>query len=386
MEKSWEKIKNIVIRFKDLTTLGIANVVSNAISSVFWFYLASLLGSQNYGLVSYFIAIAGLTGTISALGVSNTVIVYRAKEESIQATFFLLTLLSAAVGSIVIYLLFHNAGMSVYIIGYVVFALATAEILGRKLYSTYGKYLVTQKIFLVVLALAFYYLIGPEGVVLGYAISFLPYSVKIYQGFKESKFSVGIIRSHFGFMMNSFSLDLSRTFSNNIDKIIVGPLLGFSLLGNYQLGVQFLSLGGLLPSIVYQYTLPHDAVGNRNKRLKKATILVSVLLAILGVVLAPIVVPVLLPKFDKAIQVIQITSLGIIPLSVNLTYFSKLMGMEKNRVILVGSIIYSTVQVIGIIILGKLFSINGVAASLVLASSSEALYLLILDRLFLNKE
>ncbi|MGI0060091.1 MAG: polysaccharide biosynthesis C-terminal domain-containing protein, partial [Nitrosotalea sp.] len=262
----------------------------------------------------------------------------------------------------------------------------TAEILGRKLYSTYGKYLVTQKIFLVVFALIFYYLLGPEGVVLGYAISFLPYSVKIYQGFKESKFNPNIIKSHFGFMMNSFSLDLSRTFSNNIDKIIVGPLLGFSLLGNYQLGVQFLSLAGLLPSIVYQYTLPHDASGNSNKKLKKITILASVLLAILGVALAPIVVPALLPKFDKAIQVIQITSLGIIPLSVNLTYFSKLIGMEKNRIILVGSVIYSAVQVLGIIILGKLFGINGVAASLVLASSTEALYLIIIDRFLLKKE
>ena len=78
-------------------------------------------------------------------------------------------------------------------------------------------------------------------------------------------------------MTNSYILDFSRTFSGQTDKLIVAPMLGFALLGNYQLGLQLLSLLSILPSIVYQYTLPHDATGRSNKKLKKITILVSVL-------------------------------------------------------------------------------------------------------------
>src|SRR3989304_6244168 len=98
-------------------------------------------------------------------------------------------------------------------------------------------------------------------------------------------------------MMNSYVLDLSRTFSGQTDKLIVAPMLGFALLGNYQLGIQFFSLLILLPSIVFQYILPHDASGNPNRKLKKITILVSIFLAILGISLSPIVLPVLFPKF-----------------------------------------------------------------------------------------
>ena len=54
------KISDLITRFKDLSTIGFANLTSNAISGVFWFYLASLLGTAHYGEVSYFISIASI--------------------------------------------------------------------------------------------------------------------------------------------------------------------------------------------------------------------------------------------------------------------------------------------------------------------------------------
>ena len=197
---------------------------------------------------------------------------------------------------------------------------------------------------------------------------------------------MSIIKPHFGFMMNSYVLDLSRTFSGQTDKLIVAPMLGFALLGNYQLGIQFLSLLSLLPNIVYQYILPHDASGNPNKKLKKATILVSVFLAILGITLSPVVLPVLFPKFKESIEVIQIISLAIIPFSINLVYTSKFLGMGKSKVILVGSGIYLLVQILSIIFLGQLYGINGVGVALVLAATSESIYLIIIDQFIQKNE
>ena len=382
MANKLDKIKSIVKRFRDLTTIGFANVVSSAISGIFWFYIAALLGTEHYGEVSYFIAIASIASTISFLGAGNTIIVYTAKGEKIQSPIFFITIISGLITSIVLFFIFYNLGVSLYVLGYVVFGLATAEILGRKLYKDYSKYLITQKILFIGFALAFYYLMGPHGVILGFALSFFPYSFRLYKGFKESKISMSVIKPHFGFMMNSYVLDLSRAFSGQTDKLIIFPMLGFALLGNYQLGIQFLSLLSLLPNIVYQYILPQDASGNPNRKLKKATILVSVFLAILGISLSPIVLPVLFPEFKEAIEVIQIISLAIIPISINLVYISKFLGNGKSKVVLGGSGIYLLVQILSITILGQLYGITGVSFAVVLASASEATYLISMDRFF----
>lgn len=385
MTNNLDRIKKIVTRFKDLTTIGFANVISSAISGIFWFYIAALLGTEHYGEVSYFIAISVIASTISFLGAGNTIVVYTAKGEKIQPPVFLISSISGIITSIVLFFIFYNLGVSLYIIGYIIFGLATAEILGRKLYSSYSKYLITQKILMAGLAIAAYYTIGSQGVILGIALSFFPYFIRLYKGFKDSKMDFSILKPHFGFMMNSYVLDLSRTFSSYTDKLIVAPMFGFVLLGNYQLGVQFLSFLSILPSIVYQYILPQDASGNPNKKLKRATVFVSVILAILGVLLAPLVLPILFPKFTQAIEVIQIISLAIIPSSINLMYISKFLGKENSKIVLTGSGIYLTTQILSIYFLGQFFGISGIAASVVLAASSEAIFLITISKIIREK-
>lgn len=380
MSDSLNKVSRILSKFKDLTTLGTANLLSTAISGIFWFYIASLLGTTHYGEVSYFIAIAGIASTVSFLGAGTTTIVFTAKGEKILSTIFSITVISTTIASVILFILFKNFGVSLYVIGSLVFSLSTADILGQKLYKDYSKYLITQKLLFVGFSLGFYYLIGPQGVILGYAVSFLPYFTRIYHGFKESKINISLIRPHYGFMMNSYVLDLSRTFSGQTDKLIVAPMLGFSLLGNYQLGLQFLSLLGIIPNIVYQYILPHDSTGKSNKKLKRATILVSVILAVSGIFLAPLVLPHLFPKFRESIGVIRIISLAIIPMSINLIYISKFLGSERSRIVLIGSGIYLLTQILSIFMLGKIYGVNGVAGAYVLASFAEAIYLIIIDQ------
>jgi len=130
MTKKLDKIKSVVTRFKDLTTIGFANVVSSAISGIFWFYIAALLGTEHYGEVSYFIAICNIASIISFLGAGNTIIVYTAKGEKIQSPIFFITIISGLITSIVLFFIFYNLGVSLYFLVFVVFGLAVAEILG----------------------------------------------------------------------------------------------------------------------------------------------------------------------------------------------------------------------------------------------------------------
>jgi O-antigen/teichoic acid export membrane protein len=375
-----DRIKNFVTRFKDLTTIGFANVVGNLISGIFWLYIARLLGTEHYGEVSYFIAIASIASTISFLGSGNTAIIFTAKGIRILPPLYFISLIGAVITSAILFLIFYDIDVSLYVVGYGIFTLACSEMLGLKLYKNYSKYLIVQRLMIIGLAIGLYFVMGPHGIILGYALSFFPFVFNAYKSFRGGKIDFSVLKPRLGFMMNSYVLDLSRSFSGYTDKLIVGPLFGFALLGNYQLGIQFLSILTTLPGIVYQYILPQDASGNSNKKLKKVTIVFSGILAILGILLSPIVLPILFPKFTNAVEVIQITSLATVPATINLMYISRFLGGEKAKLVLIGSGIYLTVQIVAIAILGKLYGINGIATSVVLAATSESLYLVIVER------
>ncbi len=385
MTNSWNKIKNLVTRFKGLTTIGFANIVINVISGLFWIYVARLLGAVHYGEISYLLAVIGIGTIISYLGSGTTLTVYSAKGVKIQSTVYFISIVAAIITAIVLFLIFYNIGVSLFVIGNVIFSLGTSELMGRKAFKMYAVYLISQKILMVGLAIPLYHGIGPNGIILGVALSFFPFFYRIYQGFRETKIDFSIIKPRLGFMLHNYILDLSRQSGTTIDKLIVAPMLGFALLGNYQLGTQFLSILGLLPGIVFSYILTHDASGNPNKKLKSVTVLSSIILAILGITVSPIVVPIFLPKFIESIQVIQIISLSLIPGSINLMYISKFLGSEKSKIVLVGSGIYLAAQIPAIILLGKVFGVNGVAVAIVLATLTETMYLVIINN-FIQKK
>ncbi|HEV2193266.1 MAG TPA: hypothetical protein VGR54_06585 [Nitrosopumilaceae archaeon] len=380
MSDSWNRISRFFTRFKDLTTLGFATVVSNAISGIFWLFIASLLGTEHYGEVSYLIAISYVALAICSIGGSNTILVYSAKEVKIQPPIYFITTISSIVAAGILFLIIHNIETSLLVITSTMFSIATAEIIGRKLYLKYSKYILVQRVIFVAIAIGFYYVIGPYGIILGYAISYLPFLIPVYKGLLKFNMDFSVLRTRSRFMINSYLLDLSRTFSGQTDKLFIAPLFGFAILGNYQLGVQFLSLLTTLPGIVYSYVLPHDASGNPNQRLKKTIIIISIILAALGSLLGPIVMPLLFPKFTNAGEVIRIISLAVIPTTINYMYISKFLGSENNKIVVISSGIYVIVQISGIFVLGHLFGIRGVTSAFVLATAAESLFLFIMDR------
>jgi O-antigen/teichoic acid export membrane protein len=380
MKDSWNEIKGFFTRFKDLTTLGFASVASTAISGIFWLFIASLLGTEHYGEVSYLIAISYVALAICSIGGSNTILVYSAKEVKIQSPIYFITTISSIVAAGILFLIIHNVETSLLVITSSMFSIATAEIIGRKFYLKYSKYILLQRILFVGMAIGIYYVIGPYGIILGLAISYLPFLIPVYKGLLKFDMNFSVLRQRSRFLVNSYFLDLSRTFSGQTDKLFVAPLFGFAILGNYQLGVQFLTLLTTLPGIVYSYVLPHDASGNPNKRLKKTIIIISIILAALGSLLGPIIMSLLFPKFTSAADVIQIISFAVIPTTINYMYISKFLGSENNKIVVMSSGIYVLVQVTGIFMLGHLFGIRGVTSAFVLAASAESLFLFIMDR------
>lgn len=369
--------KDFFVRFKGLTIIGIVSIVSAGISGIFWLYLASLVGTEHYGEISYYLAIAGIAIVISFLGAGNVLIVYTAKELKIQPSIYFIVIILSIIAAIALFFIIWNVYSSIFVIGNILFGLVTSELLGAKLYKKWAILQISQKIIMVPLSISLYYVLGVNGVILGMALSFFPLTViHVVNVFKERKIDFSLLRSKTGFITNSYAMDLARALSSSADKIIVTPLFGFAILGNYHLGLQILSLLGIMPGVIYQYILPHDATGIKNKKLKTLAVIISFVFAVLSFILAPIIIPILFPKFTEAVQVIQVLSFHIIPATINLIFISEFLANEKSRIVLIGSVVFVTVQISMILILGKIFGINGVAAALVIAGIAEMTYLI----------
>ena len=383
MKDIWNKFKDINSKFRDLSFYSVGTLVTNGIGGIFWLYMASLLGTEGYGEISYLISIAIMAGTISLAGMSNLLIVYGAKNIKIQSTIFLIGLISSGItASIVFFVINNDITISLYIIGYVIFTLVTAELIGQKLFSKYSKIIIIQKIMLVIFSIALYHIIGLQGIMLGIAISFLFFIIFIYKTFRKIKINFSILKNKYKFSINSFLLDISGAFNGSLDKIIIAPILGFSLLGNYQLGLQFIGLLYLIPGMLFSYALSHDASGNSTKLVKKMIIGISILFSVLSIILSPILLPILFPQFTEAIVVIQIMSVSIVPSAIASTYISKYLGSENSKIVIIGSAFYLSAQIISIIILGYMYGLNGVALSVVISAIVHVVYFIIIDKVY----
>ena len=136
----------------------------------------------------------------------------------------------------------------------------------------------------------------------------------------------------------------------------------------------------LASNIVYRYVLSHDAQGIQNIQIKKLNIFFSVFLAVLGIFVSPILIPIIFPNFIPAIDAIQIISLAVIPTTVGQMLVSKLLGNEKSRPILISRILGAVLMILGIIILGPIFGIQGIAYSYLLASLATTALLIIYSK------
>ena len=364
--------KNIFQRFRGLFSLGISDILGAGISSLFWLYMATVIGPESYGELFYYFAIGNIAASVSLLGSKNTLMVYVPKNIKLESTIFFLTIILSFAISLIVFLVYSNFTIGLY-------GLGATELLAKKLYTNYFVLLITQKLLMVGLSLGLYHYIGMSGIILGIGISFLPYLVIIIKEFKTTKIDFSLLKPRLGFISSSFGQNLLATFSNQTDKLIIAPLLGFTLLGNYQLGIQFIAVFQLLPLIVMKFTLPHDATGSSNKNLKIITVLISIGFTALILFLSPLLIPIFFDDFIFVVDIIQILSLSLTPMAISSAYSSKFLGAEKSKIVFAAMSVLLISHICGILILGNILGIVGIAISYVLAMTIHAIFYFIMD-------
>ena len=133
-----------------------------------------------------------------------------------------------------------------------------------------------QKGLTITLGILFFYIFGPEGIIFGLCLTFIQHLIIFLKEFKHTKIDFSLKLPKKNFLINNYLMPLSGSFGGQIDKIILAPLLGFSLLGNYSLALQIFTILVMFSSIVFKYLLPQDASGVSNRNLKKITIIVAI--------------------------------------------------------------------------------------------------------------
>ena len=373
----WNLIKQIK-GLKSISQIGAATAGGNAIAAFFWIYMADLMGQEDYGELGYLLSIAAIASTISIVGGQWTMSVYTAKGVRIESSLYFISIITSTVTAIVLYFLFENVGIGVYVIGVVIFNLFVAEILGKKRYKTYSKIFFLQKIILVILAILLYYILGAEGVLLAYGISFLVFTSRIISTLRNHEFNFGLLRQRFKFWMFNYIIQLSNSARAQIDILLIGPLFGFTLVGNYFLGLQVVGLFLILPLIIFKYTLPQDSSGSSTKQIKIIAIVASIGFALLGIFVAPEVILFALPEYADTVELIPLLSLAIIPRTVTTMLMSGFLGKENNMHLLVGNLIAFSIVVLGILYLPEYFDIVGLAIAYLLSVTIQTIYLLII--------
>ena len=369
-------------KIKNIAAVSSGDIFGSAMSAVFWFYLASQIDPISYGEIFWFLGIAGIFSTIAMFGTINTITVYSAKKIQIQSTLNFISLSASVILSLIVIVLFPSfftIDVGIILIAYVINTLAIGDLLGRKQYTGYSKYTLVQKGLTLGLGFLFFYLFGYEAIIFALACSYVFYIKRIYSIFREMKIDFSLVKQRMGFITNNyFTFILTGAIGGGqVDKIIVAPLLGFAILGNYSLALQIINVMMIFPSILYKYLLPEESTGTSNKQVKIFLIIFSIFISILGIFIAPMLVENFFPKFIEAIDAIKIMSLVVIPGSIALILEAQFLGKEKSKIVIIGTGISLVFLIIGMIVLGSWFGITGVAWSLVIATTAKTTFYLI---------
>jgi O-antigen/teichoic acid export membrane protein len=369
-------------KIKELITVGSGDLIGTSLSAGFWFFLASQIEPSEYGELQWFIGIAGIFSSIALFGNINTITVYAAKNIQIQSTLNVISLIASSILSLIIILVFpafYTIDIGILVIAYVINTLAIGDLLGRKQFSDYSKYTIVQKGLTLGLGLLFYHLFGYEAILFALAFTYILHLKRIVSIFKNMKINLNLVKERIGFIINNYIIFLisGSIGAGQVDKIIIAPILGFAILGNYSLSLQLISIMMIFSTIFYKYILTQDSSGINLKKLKLLAILISILMAIGGIILGPIIIDTFFPKYLDTKMVIQIMSINVIPATIAYILQSQLLGNEKSKIVLIGTGISLLILVVTTIILGLNFGIIGIAISLIISSSTKVGFYLI---------
>jgi len=383
-DENGPNFKNKLFAHKGLALIGSADIIGSAISAVFWLVVASLLLVEEYGELSYFIAIASL-GICCVVGSPQALMVYSTKYEKIVPTLLLLTLVFTVIGSLIAFIIVQRFEIIFLIFSFIVLEASITLLVGKKLYARYSKFLLTQRILQFAIGIGLSFSLGVNGVLIGIALANFSLIPIFYKELRYYKIDLSLLKPKKEFITNTHLIYLISVFRRDIDKIIVVPILGFTVLGNFALTLQFYAIMMIFSSVAFKYLLPRDVSGEKNIQLKIFLILLSVVITLSGIFFSPFFIENFFTKFSESIIPIQIASLSVISTTISVILYSKILALEKSRFLMIANSVQLCAILIGTVILGILYGIIGVTIAFVLGNTVHTITLAIMNYKYVGK-
>jgi len=371
----WNNLRQRLEQIRGLGLIGFGDITGIIISSIFWFYLASVIEPSEYGDIHFFLSMATIGSSIALFGTQDSITVLTAKGHKIQSGLNVISLGISSITSLCLIIFFQRIDVGIIVIAFVINTLSIGDLLGKKQFFKYSQYNILQKILTLVLGIGFLYAFGPSGIIYALAISYAGYLIRIIKTFQEVPINFKLIKEKSNFLSHNYIMYLAGSFGGQLDKIIIVPLLGSAVLGNYSLALQVITVFTIFTTILFKFLLPQESSGIQNKFLIQIVIIISVIVSVLGIFLSPLLIPNFFPKYVDAGIAIQIMSLSIIPLTISTICTSRLLSKEKSKLVLVGNMIGLIIIILGILTLGSMYGTMGIAMSFVLSTISKATYL-----------
>jgi O-antigen/teichoic acid export membrane protein len=373
------------INFKGLFSMGFSDIIGTTATAIFWFFLASIIPPEQYGKIFFYLGIISIVSSAVLFANKNTIVVYVSKNIQLQNTLYVISLSATFVASLVVMIIFVRIDVVFVLVGYVFYSLAIGELLGKKSFSVYSKNVLLQKFLVVILGVSFFYIFGVDGILYAIALSYSSYVILVFKRLNRTPLNFSLLKQHIGFVSNNYSIGLLQITRAQIDKLIIPMILSFSILGHYSLALQIMTAMNLFSNIIFKFILPYDASGEPNTKIKFLTIIISVIISISGIILTPIVLPIAFPAYIDSIVAIQIMSIVVIPTSITFIFTSQFLGMEKSRYVMFSKFLSMIVISVGMIILGSIYGMQGLAIAYLAANSVDAVSLVLLNYYEKNK-
>ena len=371
---------------RGLVNVTAGNVISSLIGAVFWLLLASLMTVEAYGKLNYDLSIAITASTLSLMGLNVTVMTYLPKgDENIKHQANLLVLITNCIIFVALFWFTNNIPVAILLFGMSFFTMAQAEILGKSNFKKYSYLVIGQRLVLVPASLSLYYVMGVDGIITGYGLSTLLFSYNFFKSLKRSKLELKDLKPKFRFTLHIFSINMLEKVALYVDKLLIGPLFGFGILGTYQFGFQFLMFLYILPYSLYQFLLPRESAGISGGRIIITGMAAAIIFSVAFFVLIPIIVNFSFTHFVESIQSAQIMIFGVIPMMASNIITARSFGKGKSTPPLIASVTRVITLLSLIFFLGHLFSITGLAFAVLISLVVQFITLFIMTKLSHDK-
>lgn len=348
--------------------------ISSFVVFAFYFLFAKILSVEIYGELIYLFSIATVSVIFSRFGLGLTNIVQLAKGNekfTPQANVLHLILVT----SISVFLFFINPYLSILTIGIAFFMMDLNLLQGKREYKKYIVISISCKIFIIIISLLLYYIMGFYGILLGTSIAVFVHSSHYLKSLFKWNFSFDQIKKLFVSNLHNFGVESAQILPNWTDKLLLVPLLGFSIVGIYQFGFQILLFFGILPTILYTYLLPEESSGRPTKKIILGSLILSIILSILMFFIAPMGVTLFFPKFEQSISIIQIFSVGLIFLTV-ITILNVKLQSKESKLVGIGAVVRISSHLILIPLLWNIWEYEGLAIAVIISLLTHMFFLL----------